>query len=79
MDPSDKQKVGEITGDILANIRTSGIILSVLILIIIGIKYMVGSIEEKAKYKENAIPYITGVFLLAATTALPDLIWRMAH
>ena len=77
--PADRQKVGEITGNILANIRTIGIVLSVIILIIIGIKYIVGSVEEKANYKEKAIPYIIGVFLLAATTILPDLIWNTVH
>lgn len=75
----DSEKMGEITGNILARIRTMGIFLSVIVLTIIGIKYMLGSTEEKANYKENAIPYIAGVSLLAATTVLPSLIWDIVH
>lgn len=33
---------------------------SVLIGIIIGIKYMIGSVEEKAEYKKLLVPYLAG-------------------
>lgn len=34
--------------------------ISVLVGILIGIKYMIGSVEEKAKYKEWIVPYLAG-------------------
>ncbi|MEI3401230.1 MAG: hypothetical protein V8R51_02250 [Clostridia bacterium] len=40
--------------------QTVGIVLSVVILIILGIKYMMGSAEEKAEYKKTMIPYLIG-------------------
>lgn len=60
---------------IMAYIRNIGIVLSVVILIIIGIKYMLGSTEEKAKYKETLLPYIIGAFLLFTGSLIPQLIY----
>lgn len=60
---------------ILGYIRDIGIVLSVVILIIIGIKYMLGSTEEKANYKETLLPYIIGAFLLFTGSLIPQLIY----
>ena len=37
---------------------------SVITLVVLGIKYMVGSIEERAEYKKSMIPYLIGAFLI---------------
>ena len=75
----DPTTVGNITGNILGYVRTFGIILSVVILTIIGLKYIFSSLDEKASYKENAVPYVVGVFLLASATIIPSIIWDLAH
>lgn len=49
-------------------IQKIGSIVSVIVLIALGIKYMVGSIEERAQYKETMIPYVIGAVLVFATT-----------
>lgn len=77
MSDKDKKKVGDITGNILANIRTVGIFLSVIMLTIIGLKYILSAADEKANYKENMVPYVAGCFLLAATTTIPSLIYNV--
>lgn len=41
-----------------------GIILAVIIGMILGIKMMTGSIEEKAKVKEMLIPYVAGCIVI---------------
>lgn len=41
---------------------------SVGVLIIIAIKYMMGSVEEKAEYKKSMMPYIIGCFLVFGIT-----------
>ena len=61
---------------IFGAIRIVGTILSVIILISIGIKYMLGSAEEKADYKKTLIPYILGTFFLFATSVLPQIIYE---
>ena len=60
---------------VMAFIRNIGIVLSVVILIVIGIKYMLGSTEEKANYKETLLPYIVGAFLLFTGSLIPQLIY----
>ena len=64
---------------IVTVIRTVGIVLSVIALMLIGIKTMTGSIEEKSKYKEALPGYILGVILVAAITFLPTLIYNIVQ
>lgn len=65
----------EKAGTILGVINVIGIVCSVLVLTIIGIKYMVGSIEEKAEYKKTMSTYILGMFMLVSATTIPNLIY----
>ena len=53
---------------IVAILQTVGVVLSVVVLIIIGIKYMMGSAEEKAEYKKTFMPYIIGAALIFAAS-----------
>ena len=57
-------------------LRTVGIVLSVIILIVIGIKYMMCSAEEKADYKKTMIPYVVGAGVLFAASALAEVIYQ---
>ena len=41
---------------------------------VIGIKYMTGSISERAEYKKTMIPYIVGALIFFALTQLLSLI-----
>ena len=61
---------------ILGIIKNVGVVLSVVSLILLGIKYMLGSIEEKAAYKESFKPYIIGTFLVFTGSLLPELIYK---
>lgn len=47
-------------------IQVLGTVIAVVSLMAIGIKYMFGSIEEKASYKETMGPYIIGAVMLFA-------------
>ena len=60
---------------IVAVLQTVGIVLSVIILIILGIKYMMGSAEEKADYKKSMMPYIIGAALIFAASAFAQVIY----
>lgn len=41
-----------------------GVAVALVVGIIIGSKYMMGSIEEKAQYKEMLVPYVVGCFVI---------------
>ncbi len=68
MDSSSARKVENITSTVLTAVTNVGIIASVLILAMIGIKYMLGSVEEKAEYKKDLIPYVVGAFVVFGIT-----------
>ena len=65
------------TGDkIIGVIQVVGMIISVVILMVLGIKYMMGSAEEKASYKKTMIPYLVGALLLFAASAIADMVYK---
>ncbi len=60
---------------IFSYLRTIGIVVSVVALIVIGIKYMMGSVEEKATYKQTLLPYLIGAILLFTGSFIPQMIY----
>lgn len=60
---------------IVGILQTVGIVLSVIILIVLGIKYMMGSAEEKADYKKSMMPYIVGAALIFSASAFAQVIY----
>ena len=60
---TDVTKIANIVNPIIGTIKVAGIVIAVIILTIIGIKFMTGSIEEKAEYKKTMIPYLIAVII----------------
>ena len=58
-------------------IRNVGIVLAVILLMILGIKYMIGSAEEKADYKKTMIPYLVGCVCLFGASAIAQVVIQM--
>lgn len=71
---SGNDKVEEKASVILTIITNIGIILSVLMSAIIGVKYMLASIEEKAEYKQEMIPYLIGSALLFGISTIVKIL-----
>lgn len=67
-----------MVGIILGVIRVIGIIVSVGTLSVIGIKYMLGSVEEKANYKQVMQPWLIGATMVFAITAIPTMIYNVS-
>ena len=65
-------------GNILGVINTAGVIVSVITLMVIGVKYMLGSVEEKAEYKKTAIMYLIGAGIIFSTTTIPNILYKLA-
>ena len=61
---------------LIGTIQVVGMIISVVVLMILGIKYMMGSAEEKASYKKTMMPYIVGAILLFAASALAEMVYN---
>ncbi len=76
VDTKDLQQAGN---NIVRILQTFGVILSVIILIIIGIKYMLGSAEEKAEYKKTLMPYVIGAALIFAASTFAQVAYDFFH
>ena len=73
----DEDKLMDMTGQILGIVNTVGTIVSVIVLMIIGIKYMLGSIEEKAEYKKSMTGYVFGAILLFGITTIANILYNI--
>ena len=67
----------ELVGRIVGLINVVGTIVLVATLMMLGIKYMTGSIEEKAEYKKTMIPILIGAFLLFSTTTIINVVYNL--
>ena len=67
---TDVSKVKKTANPIIGAIKTVGIAVAVITLAILGIKYMVASVNERAEYKKTMIPYLIGATLVVAITQL---------
>ena len=72
---TNSSKFMTLAGKIFQIISTVGTISSVIIISIIGIKYMLGSVEEKAEYKKTAMTYFIGAVLLFSATTIPNILY----
>lgn len=75
----DSSELNKKAGVITGAIRTIGIIISIVSLSVIGIRYMVGSVEEKAQYKQTMAPWILGACMVFAITMIPDMIYNLVQ
>lgn len=75
-EPTDATKMVDLGGKILGGLRVFGTIASVLIIAILGIKYLTASPEGKADYKANMVPYIVGAVLLFGATNVASLVYN---
>lgn len=63
---------------IIGAIQAVGMVVSVVVIAVLGIKYMVGSAEEKASYKKTMIPYLVGAVLIFGASSIANLIYGAA-
>lgn len=59
---------------IIATLRDIAAIVSVFVITIIGIKYMVGSLEERAEYKKTMGPVVIACILVTCLSEILTLI-----
>lgn len=74
--PTGSTELTDLGNDVVGVLRIVGIVLSVVIIIILGIKYMMGSAEEKSEYKKSMMPYIVGAALIFAGSIFANVIYE---
>ena len=58
---------------IVTILQTVGVVASVVVLIVIGLKYLLGSVEEKAGYKKSLMPYLVGAGLVFTASLIAQV------
>ena len=59
---------------VLSMIQTIGISVATVMMVVLGIKYMVSSVSERAEIKKHAVIYVTGALLLFGASAIMQII-----
>ena len=73
---SGMQKVG---GTIIGYVTNAAMVISVVMIAVLGIKYMMGSAEEKAEYKKSLVPLLVGAILVFGAAAIAKVIVGLAQ
>ncbi len=76
---SQDKELAEKAGVIATVVRNVGIIVVVIMIMVIGIKMMIGSVEEKDKLKEMMPIYLLGAFMVIVMTWIPSIIEKVVN
>ena len=71
------QNLSNISATIFHWIWVISIIVAVIVIMIIGLKFIVGSTQEKAEYKKSLIPLVVGVALVVSATTITKILFGM--
>ncbi len=78
IDSNSQTQITSVGGKIVGIIQVIGIVIAVVVIMVVGIKYMMGSVEEKAEYKKTMMPYIIGAVLIFAGSTLANVVYQFA-
>lgn len=73
----DYKTAFEMGGTIVNVLSTVGTVVAVVGIMILGIKYMMGSVEEKAEYKKTMIPYLVGCIFIFCIPKIVSIIYSI--
>ena len=71
----DVTNISTLGNSIVRILTTVGVVASVIVLVVLGIKYMMGSAEEKAEYKKTLMPYVIGAGLVFAASGIANIVY----
>lgn len=69
--------VKDLVEKILGYIRNIAAVSSVCLIAFLGIKFMIGSTEQRAEYKKSFMPLIIGMFIVVTSSTLAGFVWNM--
>lgn len=67
-----------VGGTIIKYITNAAMVIAIVMIAALGIKYMVGSAEEKAEYKKSLLPLLIGAILVFGAAAIARIIVGLA-
>lgn len=66
-----------MAGRVVSLIRTIAVIGGVVIIVFLGVKFMMGSVEEKAEYKKSFMPLIIGIVVVMAASQIATMLFGL--
>ena len=76
-DTATSDELIDSAGKVIALIRNIAVIAGVIILTVLGVKYMMGSVEEKAEYKKSMMPLVIGIVVVMAATSIASFLFSI--
>lgn len=76
---ADYEEAFKLGGILVSGIQIVGTVIAIAGIMIMGIKYMIGSVEQKAEYKKTLIPYIIGCIFIFAISNIVSLIYNLVE
>jgi len=70
----DQKTVTKYANNVYSILYIVAIVISVITLMILGLKYIIGSATDKADYKKTLIPVLIGIFIVACITSILGVI-----
>lgn len=67
---ADATEINTLANTIINFIWIISIIVTVIVIMVIGLKYIIGSTQEKAEYKKSLIPLVVGALLIVFATTI---------
>lgn len=65
-----QQQITNLGTSVMSFIWILSIVVAVVVVMYTGLKFIVGSANEKAEYKKSLVPIVVGVLLLVAATSI---------
>ena len=65
-----------IINQVIGIVQTIGSGVAVIIIIVLGVKYMLGSAEDKSEYKSSMLPYVVGAILIFAGVNIAGMVFN---
>lgn len=70
------EDITNLAGKIINFLQYAAILAGAVILAVLGIKYMMGSVEEKAEYKKSFVPLIIGIVVVMGAVSIANIIFQ---
>lgn len=73
----DTKGATDIASKVVSWIWIISIIVAVVVLMYTGLKFIVGSTQEKAEYKKSLVPIVVGVAILVFSTTIVNVLYSL--
>jgi len=64
---------------VIGIVRNLSVIAGVIVIAMIGIKFMFGSVEERAEYQKSFLPIVIGAILVMGATTIVSMLFNITQ